>query len=202
MGAAGPPTGAAFEVEQVPLAFDAAAVAGEASGGADDAMARDDDADRVAAVGQADRARRRGPADLLGELPVRDRLPIRDLPQGRPDAALERGPVQGERQVELGQLAREIGRELLGGGRERLVGRRHAHAEALRRRTVALLVHVEAAQDAVVGDESERSDGTVQHRVRPLLGRGGRGAQARRVRRGGRDEPGWRRGHGDTDPFV
>src|SRR5690606_5097801 len=54
---------APFEGQQRLLARQAAAVAGEAAGGADDPVAGDDDADGVAAVGEADGAGRLGAAE-------------------------------------------------------------------------------------------------------------------------------------------
>src|SRR5215467_12847347 len=90
--------------EQVVLALDSAAVAGQVAVGAHYPVAGDDDADRVPAVGQADGARRGRLADLVGELSVRERLAVGDVLQGRSDPALERGAVQGEREVELGPV--------------------------------------------------------------------------------------------------
>ena len=48
----------------------------------------------------------------VGELAVRAGLAVRDLPQLLPDAALERRAGQAQRQVELRQLAGEVGVEL------------------------------------------------------------------------------------------
>ena len=62
-----------FEVEQVLLRRQAAAVADEGAVGADDAVAGHDDADRVAAVGQAHGAGGVGLADPGGELRRSDR---------------------------------------------------------------------------------------------------------------------------------
>ncbi len=105
-------------------------------------MAGDDDADRVAPVGQTDRAGRRRDAEPFGELSVRKGLAVRDGAQRRPDAALEGRAVQDERQVEGGQLTAEVGPELGDGqGERRLVGVRRA-AEGLLGRAVALVGHV------------------------------------------------------------
>src|ERR1700681_3591274 len=59
-----------FEVEQEALEWKPAAVAGERAVGADDAMARDDDGDRIAPVGAADGAAGRGASDGRGDLEV------------------------------------------------------------------------------------------------------------------------------------
>ncbi len=117
-------------------------------------MAGDDDADGVLAVGEPDRAGCAGRPDAVGELPVRDRLAVRDAPELAPDAALERRAVQVQRQVELGDLAREVGGQLAFGLCE---GRVVGFAEGLLGRAVTLLGHVEAAEGAVGGDEGERA---------------------------------------------
>src|SRR5204862_290777 len=66
---------ARLEVEQRALALETAAVAGEAPVGADDAMARHDDRDRVAAVGVADGARVEDPAQRARAVEAVDRRP-------------------------------------------------------------------------------------------------------------------------------
>src|SRR5437763_4799898 len=73
-------------------------------------MARDHDWNRVVAAGAADRARRR--AGIGGESAIAARLAIGDLLHRRPDALLERRTGRGERQIEMRQLAVEIGLEL------------------------------------------------------------------------------------------
>jgi hypothetical protein len=80
----------ALEVEQVLLALQAAAVTGQVTSGAHDAVAGHDDADRVASVGQADRPGGAGPSDPLGELAVGPRFAVRNLPQSGPHGALKR----------------------------------------------------------------------------------------------------------------
>jgi len=81
----------------------------------DDAMARGDDRNGIAAVRRAHRAHRGGIAELFGNLAVIARLAIRDLEQRSPHAALEVGAPEFERQVELAARAREIFAELAGG---------------------------------------------------------------------------------------
>src|SRR5690606_41115794 len=92
---------APFEVQQPLLALQAAAVAGEAAGGADDPVAGDDDAAGVAAVGEADGAGRLGAAEGVGEPSVGTGLAVGDARQRVPDAALERGAVRAQREGEL-----------------------------------------------------------------------------------------------------
>jgi len=94
--------------EELLFAVEAATVPGEVAGRSDDAVARDDDADRVLPVGQTDRSGRPGFAETLGELAVRGGLAVRDLLQRGPDLLLERSSAQPERKVEAGTTAREV----------------------------------------------------------------------------------------------
>src|SRR5208282_2721320 len=74
-----------LQPEQQFLAFQAAAVAGEAAVAADHPVARHDDRDRVGPVGQAHRARRDEPlAQRAGDVAVADRAPVRNRGQLRP----------------------------------------------------------------------------------------------------------------------
>ena len=66
----------ALQLEQEPLALDAARVAGELPARTDHPVARDDDRDRVPPVGHADRARGAGPPDPLRELAVAGGLAV------------------------------------------------------------------------------------------------------------------------------
>jgi len=95
------------------LAFQATAVAGEAARGAHDAMAGHDDADWVPAVGQSYGPGSGWLSDPVGELAVGDRLTVGNVLQRGPDTALERGAVQGHRQVEPGALPGEVLPELM-----------------------------------------------------------------------------------------
>ncbi len=61
-------------------------------------------------------------------------------------------PAGGERQVEVGQLAREVGRELPGRGCERLGLRIPGRPERCVGRTVPLGVLVKTGQLAACGD--------------------------------------------------
>jgi len=152
----------ALEVEQVLLAFQAAAVAGEVTRGSDDAVAGHDDADRVASIGQADRPGGAGASDPLGELAVGPCFAVRDLPQSGPHGALKRGTDEIHRQVELGALAAEVLIQL-----PDHLGERGGVRLAERRfwRSVLLQVHVQTAELAVQRDQGERADGTVLHSV-------------------------------------
>lgn len=96
--------------EEPALAVDAAAVAGEGAVGADDAMAGDDDADRIRAIREADGADGFGAADALGELAVGDGRAAGDLAEGEPDFALEGSAKGGDGEgVDGGEIAVEVG---------------------------------------------------------------------------------------------
>ena len=64
--------GACFMIEKPALAFNATAVSGEGSVGADDAVAGDDDGDRIGSIGCADGANSVRMADVLSELSIRE----------------------------------------------------------------------------------------------------------------------------------
>src|SRR5205823_13493198 len=61
-------------IEQPRFALEAAAVAGQRSGRSDDAVTRDDDRDRIRAVGGAHRARGVGRSDFFRDCAVAARL--------------------------------------------------------------------------------------------------------------------------------
>src|SRR5690606_14349018 len=105
--------------------------------GADDAVAWDDDRDRVSAAGLADGLRRR--ADLAGDLAIFARAAIGDRAHGGRYPALQRVARRPERQVEALQPAGEIGRKLALGLEQqgRLVSARPPPVEP-RDRTVLL----------------------------------------------------------------
>src|SRR5271154_2505581 len=98
--------------EQPPLAFQAAPESGERTVGADDTMTGHDDADRISAVRQSDRARGAGIADALRLLAVAQGLAIANLRQALPHTLLKLRALQVERQVELAARSREILLEL------------------------------------------------------------------------------------------
>ncbi len=80
---------AAFKVEEFAFVFKAAAEAGEATVAADDAMARNNDRERVLPVGCAYGSNRFGVADSIRQLAVRDRFAVRNLLEILPDPFLE-----------------------------------------------------------------------------------------------------------------
>src|SRR6478735_11836049 len=140
----------ALVLEQETLEVQPAAEAGKRSVGADHTMARQDERQRVLAVRSADRARRiRAEAESARLLSVTHGLAVRDRCKREPALPLEVGAVQVERQVELDQVAGEVGVELGGGGLE--------HRAALVRKALCRPEH--AAEPGVRADEAERPDG-------------------------------------------
>lgn len=108
-----------LQSQQKRLALHAAAVAGQPPACAEDAVAGDDDGNRVAPVGEAHRPRRAGAAEASGEVAVGAGCAVGDGAEGVPDSRLERGSDGGEGQSEVGQRTREVGGELSAGFRER-----------------------------------------------------------------------------------
>src|SRR5215472_5192950 len=107
-------------LEQPALAREAAAISRERAVGADDAMARDDDADGIAAIGAADGANGAGTAEARSERAIAQRRARRDGGEPGPDAPLKRraGGAPGDRR-EARDIAVEIAAEAahhVGGG--------------------------------------------------------------------------------------
>jgi hypothetical protein len=84
-------------LEQQALERQPAAEADQRPVGADDAMAREDDRQRVAAVGRPDRAHGPRAAEPPCLLPVADRRPEGDVGERVPRGDLELGPDGVER---------------------------------------------------------------------------------------------------------
>lgn len=96
-------------LQEPALALQSAAVAGERAICSDHAMAGDDDADGVGAVRETNGSDGVGPVDLAGQLSIRDRGALGDLPQFLPDAALEfRAARLGWDLVDRIDIAREV----------------------------------------------------------------------------------------------
>src|SRR6185295_19469007 len=108
-----PPAGTGALVRQKPaLALDPTAVARQAAVGADDAMARYDDDDRVRAVGETDRADGVGASDGRCELPVARRRACRNASQRGPHETLEvRAPGADRERIDRLEVAGEEGVE-------------------------------------------------------------------------------------------
>ena len=89
-----------FFAEQLLLSLDAPAVAGEVAVGADDAVARDGDGERVGGAGPGDGADGARVADAAGDFGVAGGLAEGDLGERVPDALLEGGAADVEREVQ------------------------------------------------------------------------------------------------------
>jgi len=129
-------------------------------------VARHNNGDRVPAVGQADGAHRRRVADPAGELSVGPGLAVGDLPQRRPDRALELRSGRGQRQVELREPSGKVGVELVSHRGKRLGLRVARRPDDLVARPVPLSVHIQASELAIRGHQRERADRAVDYNVR------------------------------------
>src|SRR5579871_2891761 len=98
---------AAFEIEQPLLVLEAAPVASQFPVAADDAVARDDDRDRIGAVRQPDRAARRRVPEAARQFAIRNGLAVWDEAQLAPDALLKIGARRPERQIKAFESAGE-----------------------------------------------------------------------------------------------
>jgi len=87
---------AALVVEQPPFSIEPASVTGQLAVRSDDPVARDDDRDRIRAVGEPDRARGADRSDLPGDRSIRGGVAWGNSRQRRPDPALERPAAQIE----------------------------------------------------------------------------------------------------------
>src|SRR5690606_7383901 len=109
----------ALELEQLALDRQPAAVAGQRAVAADDAVTRDDDRDRVAAVREANGPHGLRLADRARDVGIGRRPSVAHIEQRVPDPPLERRSLERERHVELPPLAREVLAKLPGDGLER-----------------------------------------------------------------------------------
>lgn len=97
-----------LQVEQEPLALQAAGVAGELAAFADDPVTGDDHRKRVAAHSPADLASQSRVAQLPRQLAVSSGTPIRDAVDQDPRAPLELIAAGPRRQLEGRSLAGEV----------------------------------------------------------------------------------------------
>src|SRR5690606_22630500 len=127
--------------------------------GADDAVARHNDGNRVAPVGEPDSAGSFGLTDRGRLLAVSPRGAVRDGQQRLPDAFLKRGALRRERQVEFLELAGEIFVQLTARLVEDLIlaGWRWCVR-------IARVLKLEMLERCAVRDQCERADGTVVNR--------------------------------------
>src|SRR5580698_9822121 len=78
-------------------------------------MTRNNDRDRVGAIGTSHRAEGVGRSDASRQFAVRDGLAIRNIAELAPDAAVESRAFGRQRQIKLPQLAGEKGSQLTDG---------------------------------------------------------------------------------------
>src|SRR4029079_8431781 len=103
----------ALEPQQLLLPLEPAAVADEAARGADDAMAREDDRERIAVHHHADGARGLRAPGPCRQLAVRLRVPVGDLRELGEDGHCEaRLPTEVDGQVDRAPTAGEVLLEL------------------------------------------------------------------------------------------
>src|SRR5258707_5874021 len=101
-----------FELEQFRLAPEPSGVSREAAVGADHAVARHDDRERIAASGRTRGTRRAWSARARRQLRVSDRLAEGNARDRDPDTALEFRTFGRERQLEALALSLEVLHEL------------------------------------------------------------------------------------------
>src|SRR6266508_3517026 len=143
-----------LEFEQVALERDAAAEADHLAAGADDAVARDDDRDRVPVTGDTDGSGRSGITDDSRDFAVRLHLAVRDLSQLGPDGALEvRAAADRQRHGELLEFAGEVRLQLLLG-----LGQQRVWLEVL-----VDPAEVQSAQPGAVHSQGQVADGRIDH---------------------------------------
>src|SRR2546430_1243615 len=99
---------AALQCEEALLALDPPAVAARAAVFPDGAVARDHQRDRVRRARPADRPRCAGLAETPGDVAVGARRAVRDRPQLFPDAPLEGGGLNVQRQIQAGLMAFQV----------------------------------------------------------------------------------------------
>src|SRR5205814_8572654 len=129
-------------------------------------MAWYEDLDGIAPVCQSHRAHGFGIADAVRELCVGNRLSIRNRTQRVPNAKLEARSFQRKRQIELFQLAAEVGLQLTDDfGKRRSVLR----PVSLRRRCMFAAFEAHQPQPVRIAPKQQRPDGTLKRCVKHLV---------------------------------
>src|SRR5690349_10651810 len=158
-----------FEIEERALAPQSPAVADELAVRPDDAMAWDDDDDRIRAVRGSDGASGGRITDASRELAVRDRLSVGDVQQRVPDAHVERRPLRPKGDLERLALSVEVLAELRLDRADmlactRIAGRFSWSQSAAREEQLG--------NPVIAGARDERADRRVEHRFCALAARG------------------------------
>jgi len=97
-----------FQVEQEPLSVEPSRISCQAAIAANDPMAWNYDADRIAPICQSDGTDRRAISNLISELGIRSRLPVRDSAKKPPDFFLEICALKRKWEREYSALPVEI----------------------------------------------------------------------------------------------
>ena len=150
-----------FQIQQPPLAFDTATVARKFTVGPDNSVARHDDRERVASVGQTDCADRGWLVDAPGEFAIGNRDAVRDSFERLPDSALERRTANGltvdadtENRPPTGEILFELSRDL----GEESVSALPSVALCFRR-TVTMVFHEDPGEPTLGSAEAEGAEG-------------------------------------------
>ena len=112
-------------LEECALHIEAAAVAGQSTVRTDEAVAREDDRDRIPGVGRPNRTCGTGCSESVSLLAVADRRAVRNRRQRRPRPPLERCPGQVQRKLELTPFAGKVLPQLPFHRHEQRVSPRH-----------------------------------------------------------------------------
>ena len=97
-----------FEQEQLFFDVESTAVPGQRPARADDSMARNDDRNRIGAIGSTDRPRGAGQSDPPSDLSLGDEFAERDGQQRIPHLLLERSASGSERKLEHASFSVEV----------------------------------------------------------------------------------------------
>ena len=111
-----------LQVKQLALDVESAAIAAQRSSGGDDAMAGNNDGDRIPIVGHADSAEGMWVSDGAGDIAVAASLAVGDREERLPAGKLKRGSAEVERHRKFATLAAKVLFEFANVGRKLLFG--------------------------------------------------------------------------------
>ena len=147
------------------FAFEAARISRQPAVFSDDAVARDDDAQRVSADSLSDLSGV-GAADCRGDGPIRQRLAVGDGAQQVPDSLLVFVTVKSGGQFEPLPAARQVLRQLSLRVGKQCVGRCvDPRAHPILGGPIPVIPEIEAGECVVFGDERELAEGAFDDRM-------------------------------------
>ena len=111
-----------LQVKQLALDVESAAIAAQRSSGGDDAMAGNNDGDRIPIVGHADSAEGMWVSDGAGDIAVAASLAVGDREERLPAGKLKRGSAEVERHRKFATLVAKVLFEFANVGRKLLFG--------------------------------------------------------------------------------